>query len=44
MQDIHNKNIILGSHFHIIFNPGLEALGGNPILKKRTLAKIIQIQ
>lgn len=34
-QGVHNKNIILGSNFDVIFNPKLETLGGNPVLKKK---------
>ena len=44
VNDIQNKNIIFGSDFNIIFDSFLDAQGGNPILKKHTLAKKIQIK
>ena len=44
VNDIQNKNIIFGSDFNIIFDSFLDAQGGNPILKKHTVAKTIQIK
>lgn len=41
-QDVHNKNIILGSNFDVIFNPKLEKLESSA--KEKALLKIIQIK
>ena len=43
-DDIQNKNIIFGGNFNIIFDSFLDVQGGNPILKKHTIAKTIQIK
>ena len=37
-------NIVLGGHFNVIFDISLESLGGNPCLKKKSIAKLIQIK
>ena len=42
--DIQNKNTIFGGDFNIIFDSFLDVKRGNPILKKHTLAKTIQIK
>ena len=42
--DIQNKNIIFDGYFNIDFDSFVEAQRGKPILKKHTLAKIIQIE
>ena len=44
VNNIQNKNIILGGDFNIIFDSFLDAQGGKPILKKHTVAKTIQIK
>ena len=44
VDDIQNKNIILGSNFNIVFDSFLEAQVGKLILKKHVLAKTIQIK
>ena len=42
--NIVNKNVILGGDFNLFFNTSLETQGGNPILKKKSLAKLIEIK
>ena len=39
-----NKNAILGSNFNLFFNTSLENQGENPILKKKSLKKLIDIK
>ena len=41
---IQNKNIVLGGDFNVIFNISLEGSGGNPCLKKKSIAKLIKIK
>ena len=42
--DINNKSIEFGGDFNLFFEAKLEAQEGNPVLKKKTLAKLIQIK
>ena len=42
-EDIQNKSVVLGGGFNVIFNPFLDLEGGKPVIKKRTIAKLIQI-
>ena len=44
VKDIQSKNIVLGGDFNVIFDISLESLGGNPCLKKKSIAKPIQIK
>ena len=44
VDNIQNKNIIFVGDFNIIFDFFLDAQGSNPILKKHTVAKTIQIK
>ena len=44
VKDIQSKNIVLGGDFNVIFDISLESLGGNPCLKKKSIAKLIQIK
>ena len=44
VKDIQNKNIVLGGDFNVIFDIILKSLGGNPCLKKKSIAKLIQIK
>ena len=44
VKDIRSKNIVLGGDFNVIFDISLESLGGNPCLKKKSIAKWIQIK
>ena len=44
VKDIQSKNIVLGGDFNVIFDISLESLGGNPCLKKKSIAKLIQIR
>ena len=39
-----NKNVILGGDFNLFFNISLETQGGNPILKKKFFAKLIEMK
>ena len=41
IPNIINKNVILGGDFNLFFNTSLETQGENPILKKKSLAKLI---
>ena len=43
IEDIQNKSIVLGGDFNVILNPSLDSEGGKPVIKKRTIAKLIQI-
>ena len=40
-EDIQNKSLVLGGDFNVILNPSLDSEGGNPVIKKRTIAKLI---
>ena len=42
-EDIQDKSVVLGGDFNVIFNPSLDSEGGKPVIKKRTIAKLIQI-
>ena len=44
VDDINNKSIKFGGDFNLFFEAKLEAQEGNPVLKKKTLAKLIQIK
>ena len=43
IEDIQNKSVVLGGDFNVILNPSLDSEGGKPVIKKRTIAKLIQI-
>ena len=42
IDNINNKSIAFGGDFNLFFEAKLEAQGGNPVLKKKILAKLIQ--
>ena len=42
-EDIQNKSIVLGGDFNVILNPCLDSGGGKPVIKKKTIAKLIQM-
>ena len=42
-EDIQNKSFLLGGDFNIILNSYLDSEGSKPVIKKRTIAKFIQI-
>ena len=44
VKDIQSKNIVLGGDINVVFDISLESLGGNPCLKKKSIAKLIQIR
>ena len=44
ITDLSDKKIVFCGDFNVIFEPTLEAYGGNPSLKKQSLAKLIQIK
>ena len=44
IPNISNKNVILGGNFNLFFNTSLETQGGNLILNKKSLAKLIEIK
>ena len=44
IPNIVNKNVILGGDFNFFFNTSLETKDGNPILKKKSLTKLIEIK
>ena len=44
IDDINNKSIVFGGDFNLFFKVKLEAQGGNPVLKKKSLVKLIQIK
>ena len=39
-----NKYIIMAGDFNLFFNSKLDAAGGNPTLKRKSLAKIIELK
>ena len=41
--EISNKQIVLRGDFNLIFDCKLETNGGNPVLKKKSIAKLIEI-
>ena len=41
IPNIVNKNVILGGDFNFLCNTSLEFQGGSPILKNKSLAKLI---
>ena len=43
IEDIQNKSVVLGGDFNVILNPSLDSEGGKPVIKKKTIAKLIQI-
>ena len=43
VDDIGNKNIIIGGDFNVHFNSKLETKGGKPTLKKESLGKMIEL-
>ena len=40
---IQNKIVVLGGDFNVILNSSLDSDGGMPVIKKKTIAKLIQI-
>ena len=45
IPNIVNKNVILGGNFNLFSNTSIEEIQGrNPILKKKSLAKLIEIK
>ena len=44
ITDLHCKNIIFDRDFNVFFNTNCEAQGGNPTLKKKSVAKLIHIK
>ena len=44
VANITNKNVILGGDFNLFFNTALETQGENPILKKKSLGKLIVVK
>ena len=44
IDDINDKTIAFGGDFKLFFEAKLKAQGGNPALKKKSLAKLIQVK
>ena len=42
LEDIQNKSVVLGGDFNVILNPSLDSEGDKPVIKKKTIAKLIQ--
>ena len=40
-RDIQDKSVVLRGDFNVIFNPSLDSEGCKPVIKKRTIAKLI---
>ena len=43
-QDLSEKNIIFAGDFNLFFDQKLESAGGNPILKKLAVSKLIELK
>ena len=41
--EISNKQMVFGGDFNLIFDCKLESNGGNPVLKKKSIVKLIKI-
>ena len=39
-----NKHIIIAGDFNLFFNSKLDAAGGNPTLKRKSIAKLIELK
>ena len=39
-----NKHIIMAGDFNLFFNSKLDAAGGNPTLRRKSLAKLIKLK
>ena len=44
VDDYNQKNIVFGGHFNLIFDCKFDVCGRNPILRKKSLAKLIEIK
>lgn len=44
INDINNKSYVFGGDLNLFFEARLEAQGGNPVMRKKSLAKPIQIK
>ena len=44
IDNISDKKIILGGDLNLVFDCNLEACGGNPVLKKKSVIKFIEIK
>ena len=44
IDNISDKKIILGGDLNLVFDCNLEASGGNPVLKKKSVTKFIEIK
>ena len=42
-KDIQSKSAVLGGDFNVTLNPSLDSEDGKPVIKKKTIAKLIQI-
>ena len=43
ITNLHCKNMIFGGDFNVFFDANYEAQGGNPTLKKKSVAKLIHL-
>ena len=43
VDDIGTKSILIGGDFNLPFNQKLEAKGGKPTLKKKSIGKMIEL-
>ena len=44
LNNISDKKVIIGGDFNFIFDTSFDALGGNPILKKSSITKFLEIK
>ena len=44
ITDLHCKNVLFGGDFNVFFDTNYETQGGNPKLKKKSVAKLIHIK
>ena len=44
IKDLYDKRIVLTRNFNLFFNTSLDSYGGKPTLKKKSIAKFIELR
>ena len=44
IKDLYDKRIVLTGNFNLFFNTSLDSYGGKPTLKKKSIAKFIELR